>query len=532
MVPRLTNCFLLLIAAAASASFVRAGAAQLPQAQSAAGQTSAGYPVEGMVVNAVSGEPVRNALVWIAFASERSSLLTGPEGKFHFDNVPPGALRITVQKPGFFSEAQLIEGGRLSAALQVGPDMPPVILKLVPEGVIFGRITDASGESAEELPVKVFYGAIVDGTANWQQQFGVQTNSDGDYRIFELRPGVYYLSAGRFTSTFYPGVRDIDSATPIRVAPGQQIRADFQLQPAAFYQITGTITGLPPGTSANTEMISSNFGGPRTGFPLHENGSFTQAVSAGRYLLRATANTPNGALAASVPLDVTSDVAGVRLVLAPTATIPLNVDFEMTRHAAPELPNGRSAVALTLVPKDRLIGNRYSTNRVLRTLGSPPEPPMLALRNVEPGVYRAELNPFGPWYVAAARRGITDLLSQDLVVDAGGESEPIEITLRDDFASVRGTVSSDGQPAQGGVLLIPERSQERALTLFTDAAGHFQMDAVPPGEYTAFAFDRVTNLEYRNPEAMRPYANGAQVARLQPGGEASLNLQLQKRQEY
>ena len=117
-------------------------------------------------------------------------------------------------------------------------------------------------------------------------------------------------------------------------------------------------------------------------------------------------------------------------------------------------------------------------------------------------------------------------------MDGGGAGEPIEITLRDDFASVRGTVTSEGQPGVASVLLMPELAEEQAITIPVDAAGHFQMDSVPPGQYTAFAFDRTANLEYRNPEAMRPYANDAQVVRLSPGGEASVNLPLQRRQEY
>jgi carboxypeptidase family protein len=533
---RLTTCALLLLAEASSASLARNSEAQLaPISQNIAAQaTSAaeGYPVSGVVINSVTGEPIRNALVWLLFGSERSSLLTGPEGRFRFDSVPLGAQRITVQKPGFFSEQQLSGGSGLSGPIQVGPDMPLVTLKLVPEGVIFGRITDSNGEPVEELPVKAFYDGFEDGRRTMRQQFTALTNADGEFRIFELRPGTYYLSAGRFTTTFYPGVRDVDFAAPIRVAPGQQMRVDLQIQPGAFYNISGVVIA-PTGVRPELELLSWDLGGGGLGYPLplEKDGSFMRVAAAGPHVLRATAQTSNGELAASVVLNVASDIAGIRLALAPTATIPVNVDFELTRHTSTELANGRSTVAVTLVPKEGSFRNRYSTSDV-RMLGSSPEPRTLALRNIEMGAYRAELDPFGPWYVAAARRGATDLLTQDLVVDSGGEGEPIEVTLRDDFASIQGSVTSDGQPPQGTVVLIPQRPQERTLTIPVDAAGHFRMDSVSPGEYTAIAFDRITNLEYRNAEVMRSYASGVQVVRVPPGGEASVNLRLQKRQEY
>ena len=239
----------------------------------------------------------------------------------------------------------------------------------------------------------------------------------------------------------------------------------------------------------------------------------------------------NDELAASVFLNVSSDIAGLRLILAPTATIPVKVDSEFTRDANPAFPDMLRRVDVSLSSRDSHFKNRNYSSADFR-VGAPTEQPGLTVRNVEPGAYGVAVTPLGPWYVAAARRGNTDLLTQDLVVDAGGKGEPIEITLRDDFASVRGSVSADGQAAPASVLLIPEWTQQQAITIPVDAAGHFHMDSVPPGEYTAFAFDRTADLEYRNPEAMREYLIGGQAVRLLAGGEGSLNLHLQKRREY
>lgn len=522
-------CALFLLATAPPALFAQTFQGQQPVAQDAGA-----YPLDGIVVNAVTGEPIRNALVSISQGGARSSLLTGPEGKFHFDVLGAGQLDINVQKPGFFSEAQLREiaehADRITTVVgqrvEVGPSAAPVVLKLVPEGVIFGQITDARGRPAERVPVNVFYAVIIDGKKNWRQQRGMQTDSNGQYRIFDLRPGAYYLSAGHFTSTFYSGVRDVDSASLINIAPGRQVQADFQLQPAAFYEVQGTIAGLPPGATANLEFISSNLGGPRPGFPNFENGSFKQVVSAGRYMLRATAQTTKGIFATSVPLEVTSNMTGVRLTLAPAATIPIKVDLELTQNSNPQL-QARVPVGVQFVSGD-FEGSYYPPGMRMAWL----DERLMEAQDVKPGVYPLRITPDGPWYVAAARRGSTDLLSQALVVDSAGEGEPIEITLHDDFASIRGTVSSDGQPASGVVLLISERAQEPAITIPVDSGGHFQLDAAPPGEYTAFAFDRIAGLEYRNPEAMQPYAGGSQPVLLPSAGEASVNLQLQKRQEY
>jgi hypothetical protein len=501
-------------------------AAPLSQAGVATAQNSALYPVAGIVINSVTGQPIPRALVQIA-GPEHYSVLTGADGKFHLDRVPQGQFPITVQKPGFFSERELT---RVFGSVQAGPGMAQVVLKLVPEGVIYGRITDAEGESLEGAFAKVFYPQIVDGRRSFQQQFGAQTNGEGEFRIFDLRPGTYYVGVGTEGNTFYPGVRDIESAAPIRVAPAEPVRLDFRIQADVKYRISGRVSGMPPAASVNLSLVGSNLGYSTKSFAGGRDGSFAQIMPAGRYVLQASAVLGDNQLAASVPLDLTANIEGVRLNLAPTATIPIQVDFALTQKLNPQLPDGQPGVSVRLIPKDSDVTHQEYDAGI--RLDLPPGQRTFAVANVPSGAYRVAIMPYGEWYVRAARRGGTDLLTQDLFVNSGGIEAPIEVMLRDDFASLRGTVSTVGRAAPCDVLLIPERAQEPAIMIAVDETGRFQIDSMAPGGYTLFAFDRVEDLEYRNPEAMRPYATGAQSVQLLPGGQVSVNLQLQNRREY
>src|SRR5260370_39015052 len=47
------------------------------------------HALRGTVVNSVTGEPIRGALVQIYFNGQ-SSMLTGPDGKFQFEGLPNG----------------------------------------------------------------------------------------------------------------------------------------------------------------------------------------------------------------------------------------------------------------------------------------------------------------------------------------------------------------------------------------------------------------------------------------------------------
>jgi hypothetical protein len=79
--------------------------------------------------------------------------------------------------------------------------------------------------------------------------------------------------------------------------------------------------------------------------------------------------------------------------------------------------------------------------------------------------------------------------------------------------------------------VIPENNPTVSTTVFVNETGKLQRRNLAPGEYRVFAFDRIDGLEYANPEAMRPYLPGAQFIRVAPSGQASVNLELQRRGE-
>jgi hypothetical protein len=141
-------------------------------------------------------------------------------------------------------------------------------------------------------------------------------------------------------------------------------------------------------------------------------------------------------------------------------------------------------------------------------------------------------------YVAAVSSGGLDLLHNPLVVAPGGTSSPIEITLRDDGATVEGTIENWRSETQGRDTLLP--GQQLAciyLVPMTETMappligwtgdGHFSLQQVPPGSYRALAFNRQPGeLEFTNEEAMKKYEAKSQVIQLEAGQKHELRLQL------
>jgi hypothetical protein len=157
----------------------------------------------------------------------------------------------------------------------------------------------------------------------------------------------------------------------------------------------------------------------------------------------------------------------------------------------------------------------------------------LVVQNAREGKYRVWLMP-NRGYVASATSGGVDLLHKQLVVGAGGESAPIEITLRDDTATLDGTVSpmlpTGGEPdSYGGVVFVfcfPIESEVgRPVQGIAGVDGKFSMQNLPPGRYLVLAFHTPNqNLEYRNEEVLQQYVPKGTLVTLEAGQKAEVKV--------
>jgi hypothetical protein len=132
-----------------------------------------------------------------------------------------------------------------------------------------------------------------------------------------------------------------------------------------------------------------------------------------------------------------------------------------------------------------------------------------------------------------------DLLHEPLEVGAGA-STPIEIKVRDDSASVEGTVADLAAQAatragnagysspQAWVYLVPTADgpgQFRQLAVSED--GKFSDQTMAPGSYRVLAFkSQQPNLPYRAPEAMKAYETRGQVIHLAAGEKTTVQVQI------
>ena len=507
------------------------------------------YTLQGIVINSVTSESIRGALVQVDFNGQ-SSRLTGSAGEFHFDGLPAGEGTITVRKPGFFSEEEVPAPEPHQATVTTGPNSPPVVLKLVPEGVICGRISVEDGEPLQGLQVSLLVQNLQDGRKTWEQRPSTATDEDGNFRFAELLPGNYFLSAGpsRNPVTFpaklsqpgaqgipvvyYPAAADLVAAAPISVTPGKKAEVNLALSPQPFYRVSGKITGYVPNQSV-TLRLSNSAGIPMTYTVRFDStsGSFRIPwVSAGTYILHADSpDGHGGSLTGTLPLAVSADVSGAHLTLLPAVTIPVRMSVISSRTSTErfwEQGNYFPASVQLISHNGGLAELRYKSQQVGETGAA-----SLELQNIPPGAYGVEVNPNGPLYVQSATSGMRDLLDSDLSIAPGTLPQPIEITLRDDVASLAGTVSLGNQFLSATILAFSEHASVPARIQPTDPGGGFLLPFLPPGVYKILAVDSADRLEYTNPEALKKYLWKARAIPLSPGQSAKVDLELVKVEE-
>ncbi len=500
------------------------------------------YQLEGTVVNAATGEPVPRALVQLT-GPVQESVLTGIDGRFHFDAVPEGQVAVTGMKPGFFDQIERKRRYWMQYAITVGPDTKPITVTLVPEGVIQGHVEDANGEPIENAQIRVMHFHIQEGRKERQQVGYGRTDEEGNFRIADLRQGTYFVGVEANSSllrnpveqpkknregypavVYYPNSPVLWAAQPATLTPGQRTELQFSLKREPMFRVSGKVAGVPPGAYANFQWLDLTGGSLALSTPFErQDSTFKTMVPAGTYLLRVTApDSSRRQLLAEQTVTVGSDIPDLRIALAPLPSVPVIVRSEVAKELPkPDADDGpRQEVNVRLVADD-------SSNRSAWGNFDPQETPRsFKVRGILPGKYLVEVTPTnGNQYIQSVRCGTLDLLREKLVVQPGVQLQPIEVVVRDDGATLVGKVRNAGPDFVASLLIVPQSaSTQPARLMQVFGAAEFQSAALAPGDYKVFAFDSIDQIEYSNPESLGRYASQAATVSLSANGKTNVTV--------
>ncbi len=559
-------CWLPLLAIAGCIPFVIPAGAQiglaptLSQRQSTQSPTIAPHTVSGQVVNSITGQGIPRALVQL---NGSQGTLTDGEGRFEFRDVAEPSVSAYASKPGYLRarDAWLGKGagqglgGLATAAAAAGGnaaagDDGPIELRLTPEAILSGTVTDANGAPLENLPVTLRTLNVRNGLRHWEQRQGTSTNAEGEFRFAELEAGKYAVATGFHTDgipgtassvayvpTDYPPVGGSGDAGAITLANGGHSEVSLSPPAERLYPVTGTIEGGKNGVSLTVETSTGQNLNPFLRMD-GQTGGFRMLLPSGSYRLQGRGFAMPAQLMGTRSITVAhAPLRGVNLTLEPLASIPVEIRTEAVANVAGQgagggIQYGRTSAPhpyLSLVRADEDSRNEmYSAQPPQRGAGEGDG--RLTIEGVTPGHYMLQAGASGQWYVASARCGNTDLSHETLPVSGGGAPCTIEVTVRDDPAtlrcSVRGESNSGGR---GFVQVVPMGDLLRGeYMMMPQEGGSGSISGIAPGRYLVIAGDHQQELPYRDPDAMRAYAAEGQEVTLAPGGTGEVEVELRK----
>lgn len=522
--------------------------------------------LRGRVLAADTGQPLRKAQVRInstgpnavGLPPENRLASTDADGRYQFTQLRAGRYTLMAQKGSFiqlqWGQVRPNEGGKPIDILD-GQTIEKVDFALPRGGVITGRVLDEFNEPVSDVQVGVMRLQNVGGTRRLMNAGRTSmTNDIGEFRVFALPPGDYYVSAifrsgnplaenddrTGYAPIYYPGTPDVATAQKLTVAAGQTI-TDIQLSltPIRTARASGSAVdsqGRPMRGLVQAIMQSATVGMPMgaSGGPIRPDGSFTiNGLTPGDYTLQVQPQGgPGGPPAdpeyASTTISVNgSDITGIQLVASKPSSIS-------GRFVIPSIGDAK-----TLRPSSLRVGAFPAPNGT-PVFGPTPQPGPVSddwtfETKSRPGAMRLNVQGIQPpWTVKAIRHRGIDVTDTGLEAKANEDLNDVEIELTNRSTNVSGSVTNTrGEPVRDywAVLFARDREKWRPQSRYVrisrpDQEGRFKVTGLPPGEYLVVASDSLDPSEATDPEFLDRIQARATRLTLGEGESKTIDLKL------
>src|SRR6185295_18775933 len=119
-------------------------------------------------------------------------------GQFSFQNLDPAQYRLSATRSGY---VRMEYGARspnrpgLPLTVNPGQKLTDVVLQIMPAGTISGRVFDRDGEPLANVTVEGLKYSYQEGQRVMNGVQTARTNDLGEYRLFWLQPGQYFVNA-------------------------------------------------------------------------------------------------------------------------------------------------------------------------------------------------------------------------------------------------------------------------------------------------------------------------------------------------
>jgi hypothetical protein len=545
--------------------------------------------ISGRVLTADTGRPVKRARVAVSSGRGGGSAVTDDQGRYAIAGLAAGNYNITASKAGFvdaiYGQRRPLQPGApfVLADAQAAAN---VDLRLVRGGVITGRVADEDGEPLARALVTIQRYQYVRGERQLTTAGGDQTDDRGQFRVFGLPPGDYYVSAttaglgellgrglqqlaagvavlggrGRglgplggadqpeatgYAPTYYPGVVSATDAGKITLGPGQEaIGIDFQIQLVPLATVSGIVTGAQD-AAAVTLVAQDGRGaaGPLGGQTYvgraMADGAFAIAnVPPGRYTAIARSGGRSGDPRTAMQTVVVNgqNIEGLTLMLLPGVTLSGNITVESSGTPSPA---DYSVFRVAVPDADPLPGGgrggggrgAFGSDGRVEKNGS------FTITGLQPGRHFVRVTGGGTqnggqWTLKSVLVGGADVADLPFEIKPGQNVDNVTVVLTDRSTDLSGTVRDARDAGIAAVTVIafstdPQywRAQSRRIsTSRTGVTGAYRIRGLPAGDYYVLASEDVEQGEWFDPAYLDSVKGQATHVKLDDGETKTIDL--------
>jgi protocatechuate 3,4-dioxygenase beta subunit len=510
--------------------------------------------VSGTVVKLAGSLPLKSVTVRLENVDDHSRTLSGQTdaaGHFELTGIDPGRYRLRVIRLGFVT----MEYGQRTPndpgavlTLNSGQTVKDLLFRLIPSAVITGRVQDQEGNPLPWVRVSALRQTYLRGARRLISEVTVVTNDLGEYRLFGLRPGRYFIHASYkpgerldtnddtddsedpgkygFVPIYYPGSADPAKAVAVTVKAGDEISStDFLLEPASLYSVRGhaTVLGLHRAADSATLVLEPRVNTwswnnlTRQSLVDSDGGFDIAEVLPGSYNLVATLMSEGHRYQTRQPVDISNaDADSLQLVLTPGWSITGQIAWD----PQPSMDKGTMAVSVHSV----------NTSVVAAQTARVAPNGTFFLKELPEGTY--QLTTFGQTadcYLKTIRFAGMEVSDDEFNVIRGTQAT-LEVTISSRGARVQGSVTDqDGLPAVGvWVVLVPGAAHASEFRLYkqinTDQYGRFDLRGIAPGDYTLYSWEHVDRNAWQDPDFLKEFESQGLSVSLQEGDLRSATI--------
>jgi hypothetical protein len=508
--------------------------------------------VSGVVLDDVTSRPINRAIVTIrregGSQSSMQAALTAQDGSFSIESIVPGTYVVTAERPGFLhpTPSNAMQSPNNANRVTVSDAPVKVTVRLMPCGSISGKVIDSIGIPIANATVQLLHSGYVPGRGfKLATVSQVNTNDLGEFRLFDLRPGRYYINAfyrdtasvfglrrrpvneedeesrvGQITEdyavTYYPGTTDFSTAIALKVQPGRSLPdVNIPMEMTKSVLIEGAIENMPDNAAVPVFLVPLDIRGQgaRQMFVVDRpEGRFLfRSIPPGDYLIRSSSVVNGDSLSAKRYLSVGPGlIRGINLRLQPSPSLRGKVNVE----PAGAVPVG-TTLMMTGTSEPTRIPIQVGADGQFSIPALPRDRYVLDFASSESGLS-----------IQSIRVGGQDIKPPNLIeIDQPIDSMSISVTSAS--GTISGTVvDGAGRFAQGGLAILQNADGDfyssRLSTI--DDQGRFSFNSLPPNSYTVQCFSDLRDEYQISFDLLKKIGTEGQRVLLRPNEKMSLQV--------